>query len=180
MIFCMSLQPFFDRKTSILSKYISKLHDCKKLFIPMHDNCPGHWYLCIIDFKNSHIQILDSLRSRSRDEFRFKSVKIVVEFCQTFFKLYDIGKDVFQFSVDWAPSILTQDNGWDCGVHVIKHMQTFQNGDCIKASNLRNSIKIHREIASDLVLHKGNREKQTILVIVCTNTSTRVMRSLLL
>ncbi|RVX02074.1 hypothetical protein CK203_025485 [Vitis vinifera] len=81
------------------------------LFIPMHDDCPGHWYLCIIDFKHFDIQILDSLRSKSRDEFRFKSVKIMVEFCQTFFKLYDIGKDVFQFSIDWAPSIPTQDNG---------------------------------------------------------------------
>ncbi|KAL6311709.1 hypothetical protein AAG906_025903 [Vitis piasezkii] len=68
----------------------------------MHDDCPGHWYLCVIDFKHFDIQILDSLRSKSRDEFRFKSVKIVVEFCQTFFKLYDIGKDVFQFSIDWA------------------------------------------------------------------------------
>ncbi|RVX03780.1 hypothetical protein CK203_022991 [Vitis vinifera] len=47
-----------------------------------------------------------------------------------------IRKDVFQFSIDWAPSILTQDNGWDCGVHVIKHMQTFKNGDSMKASNL--------------------------------------------
>ena len=110
-----------------------------QLFIPMHDDCPGHWYLCVINFKNFDIQILDSLRSKSRDEFRFKSVKIVVcfllfvflfiwfffsllyllttfkinqvEFCQTFFKLYDIGKDVFQFSIDWAPSIPTQDNG---------------------------------------------------------------------
>ena len=62
---------------------------------------------------------------------------------------------------------------YDYGVHVIKHMQTFQNGDCIKASNLCNYVKIHREIASDLVLHEGNREKQTILAIVCTNTSTR-------
>ncbi|RVW71077.1 hypothetical protein CK203_061499 [Vitis vinifera] len=96
------------------------------LFIPMHDECPGHWYLCVIDFKNSHTQILDSLRSKNRDKFRFQSVKTVVEFCQTFFKLSDIGKDVFQFSIDWAPSIPTQENGWDCGVHVIRHMQRFK------------------------------------------------------
>eukprot|EP00261_Vitis_vinifera_P039230 XP_019080473.1 PREDICTED: uncharacterized protein LOC104881558 [Vitis vinifera] len=107
MILCGSPHPFFDRKTSIVSKYISELDDCEKLFIPMHDECPGHWYLCVIDFKNSHIQILDSLRSKNRDKFRFQSVKTVVEFCQTFFKLYDIGKDVFQFSIDWAPSIPT-------------------------------------------------------------------------
>ncbi|WKA05371.1 hypothetical protein VitviT2T_023341 [Vitis vinifera] len=125
----------------------------------MHDNCPGHWYLCIIDFKNSHIQILDSLRSKRRDKFRFKSVKTVVEFCQTFFKLYDIGKYIFQFSIDWASSIPTQDNGWDCGVRVIKHMQTFKNGNSMTASDLCNSVKIRREIASDLVLHEGNREK---------------------
>ena len=59
-------------------------------------------------------------------------------------------------------------------------MQTFQNGDCMKASNLCNSIKIRWEIASDLDLHEGNREKQTILAIVCTNTSIRAMRRLLL
>ncbi|RVX14624.1 hypothetical protein CK203_011876 [Vitis vinifera] len=35
----------------------------------------------------------------------------IVEFCQTFYKLFDIGKNVFQFSIDWAPSIPTQDNG---------------------------------------------------------------------
>ncbi|KAL6347797.1 hypothetical protein AAG906_026326 [Vitis piasezkii] len=76
----------------------------------MHDDYPVIG-IVVIDFKHFDIQILDSLRSKSRDEFRFKSVKIVVEFCQTFFKLYDIGKDVFQFSIDWAPSIPTQDNG---------------------------------------------------------------------
>ncbi|CBI35086.3 unnamed protein product, partial [Vitis vinifera] len=100
MILCGSPHPFFDRKTSIVSKYISELDDCEQLFIPMHDECPGHWYLCVIDFKNSHTQILDSLRSKNRDKFRFQSVKTVVEFCQTFFKLSDIGKDVFQFSID--------------------------------------------------------------------------------
>ena len=35
-------------------------------------------------------------------------------------------------------------------------------------------------IANDLVLHEGNREKQTILAIVCTNTFIRAMRRLLL
>ncbi|RVW78211.1 hypothetical protein CK203_054732 [Vitis vinifera] len=39
------------------------------------------------------------------------ATSIKVEFCQMFFKLYDIGKDVFQFSIDWAPSIPTQENG---------------------------------------------------------------------
>ena len=65
-------------------------------------------------------------------------------------------------------------------MHVIKHIQTFQNGDCMKASNLCNSVKIRWEIASDLVLHEGNREKQTILAIVYTHTSTRAMKRLLL
>ena len=69
---------------------------------------------------------------------------------------------------------------WDCGVHVIKHMQTFNNGDSMMVSNLCNYVKIHRKIASDLVLHEGNKEKQTILAIVCTNTSIRAIRRLLL
>ena len=69
---------------------------------------------------------------------------------------------------------------WDCRVHVIKHMQRFKNGDSMTVSDLCNYIKIRREIASDLVLHEGNREKQTIVAIVCTKTSTRAMKKLLL
>ena len=48
------------------------------------------------------------------------------------------------------------------------------------ASDLCNYVKIRREIASDLVLHEGNREKQTIVAIVCTKMSTRAMKKLLL
>ena len=50
----------------------------------------------------------------------------------------------------------------------------------MKASNLCNFAKIRSEIASDLVLHEGNREKQTIVAIVCTKMSTRAMKKLLL
>ena len=104
----------------------------------MHDNCPDHWYLCVINVKNYNIQILDSLRSRNRDEFRSNSMKTMicfqtmfffffflilcigtiintlkmnqVEFFQTFFKLVDIRKNVFQLSIDWLPSVPTQGN----------------------------------------------------------------------
>ena len=65
-------------------------------------------------------------------------------------------------------------------MHVIKHMQTFKNGDSMMGSDLCNSVKLCREIASDLVLHEGNREKQTIVAIVCIKTSTRAMKKLLL
>ena len=65
-------------------------------------------------------------------------------------------------------------------MHVIKHMQRFKNGDSMTGSDLCNSIKIRREIASDLVLHEGNKEKQTIVAIVCTKMSTRAMKKLLL
>ena len=65
-------------------------------------------------------------------------------------------------------------------MHVIKHMQTFNNGDSMTVSDLCNSVKLRRELASDLVLQEGNKEKQTILAIVCTKTSTRAMKKLLL
>ena len=45
-------------------------------------------------------------------------------------------------------------------------MQTFENGDPINACNLFNSAQIRWKIVIDLVLHKGNREKQTIFSIV--------------
>ena len=65
-------------------------------------------------------------------------------------------------------------------MHVIKHMQTFKNGDSMMGSDLCNYVKLRREIASDLVLHEGNREKQTIVAIVCIKTSTQAMKKLLL
>ncbi|KAL6339298.1 hypothetical protein AAG906_028016 [Vitis piasezkii] len=150
---------FFDRKTSIVSKYISELDDCEKV------SNYFHWYLCVIDFKHFDIQILDSLRSKSRDEFRFKSVKIVVEFCQTFFKLYDIGKDVFQFSIDWAPSIPTQDNGWDCGVHVIRHMQRFKNGDSMTSSDFFSTLvdRLTNDVQPCELVEDLSQPAQTIL-----------------
>ncbi|KAL6328633.1 hypothetical protein AAG906_003318 [Vitis piasezkii] len=54
-------------KVSPFVHNLRKMGKCQasELFIPMHDNCPDHWYLCVIDFKNSHIQILDSLQSKS-------------------------------------------------------------------------------------------------------------------
>ena len=57
-------------------------------------------------------------------------------------------------------------------MHVIRHMQRFKNGDSMTSFDFCNSVKIRREIACDLVLHEGNREKQTIVAIVCTKTST--------
>ena len=65
-------------------------------------------------------------------------------------------------------------------MHVIEHIHTFKNGDSMMASDLCNFVKIRWEIASDLVLHKGNKEKQTIMAIVCTKMSTRAMKKLLL
>ena len=45
-------------------------------------------------------------------------------------------------------------------------MQTFENGHPINAYNLSNSAQIRWKIVIDLVLHEGNREKQTIFSIV--------------
>ncbi|RVW91074.1 hypothetical protein CK203_039994 [Vitis vinifera] len=84
----------------------------------------------LVDFGHEHGVRGDFACLRPR-----QNLMDVVEFCQTFFKLYDIGKDVFQFSIDWAPSIPTQENGWDCGVHVIRHMQRFKNGDPMTSSD---------------------------------------------
>ncbi|KAL6311758.1 hypothetical protein AAG906_022427 [Vitis piasezkii] len=60
----------------------------------------------LVDFGHEHGVRGDFACLRPR-----QNLMDVVEFCQTFFKLYDIGKDVFQFSIDWAPSIPTQENG---------------------------------------------------------------------
>ncbi|RVW70623.1 hypothetical protein CK203_056486 [Vitis vinifera] len=30
-------------------KHMDEMNDCDKIYIPMHDTCPDHWYLCVIN-----------------------------------------------------------------------------------------------------------------------------------
>ncbi|RVW18571.1 hypothetical protein CK203_107936 [Vitis vinifera] len=43
---------------------MDEMKDYDKIYIPMHDTCSDHWYLCVINLDECIIHILDSLPSR--------------------------------------------------------------------------------------------------------------------
>ncbi|RVW67450.1 hypothetical protein CK203_064177 [Vitis vinifera] len=79
-----------------------------------------------------------SIREDVVDTQSFVLQSLVADY--VFNKALSKGKDVFQFSIDWAPLIPTQENGWDYGVHVIRHMQRFKNGDSMTSSDFFSTL----------------------------------------
>ncbi|KAL6312615.1 hypothetical protein AAG906_006756 [Vitis piasezkii] len=91
------------------------------IYIPMHDTCPDHWYLCVINLHQYNIHILDSLPSIERNDMRTSSVRTMV-LC-TFFNLNGHVKNLSSVPIERPTWVDVQANGWDCGVHVINHMR---------------------------------------------------------
>ncbi|RVW68726.1 hypothetical protein CK203_062732 [Vitis vinifera] len=100
-------------------KHMDEMNDCDKIYIPMHDTCPDHWYLCVINLHQHNIHILDSLPSIERDDMRTSSVRTVVEECAHFFNLNGHLKNLSSVPIERPTWV----DVWDCGVHVINHMQ---------------------------------------------------------
>ncbi|KAL6312503.1 hypothetical protein AAG906_001818 [Vitis piasezkii] len=123
------------------------------IYIPMHDTCPDHWYLCVINLHQHNIHILDSLPSIERDDMRTSSVRTVVEECAHFFNLNGHVKNLSSVPIERPTWVDVQANGWDCGVHVINHM---------RRSNFMDST-IRHKLAIELLLDDENSEKAIIL-----------------
>ncbi|RVW15643.1 hypothetical protein CK203_075304 [Vitis vinifera] len=104
-------------------QHMDEMNDCNKIYIPMHDTCPNHWYLCVINLHQHNIHILDSLPSIERDDMRTSSVRTVVEECANFFNLNGHLKNLSSVPIERPTWVDVQANGWDCGVHVINHMR---------------------------------------------------------
>ncbi|KAL6323557.1 hypothetical protein AAG906_039140 [Vitis piasezkii] len=100
-------------------KHMDEMNDCNKIYIPMHDTCPDHWYLCVINLHQHNIHILDSLPSIERDDMRTSSVRTVVEECAHFFNLNGHLKNLSSVPIERPTWV----DVWDCGVHVINHMR---------------------------------------------------------
>ncbi|KAL6311389.1 hypothetical protein AAG906_025811 [Vitis piasezkii] len=98
-------------------KHMDEMNDCNKIYIPMHDTCPDHWYLCVINLHQHNIHILDSLPSIERNDMRTSSVRTVV-LC-TFFNLNGHVKNLSSVPIERPTWV----DVWDCGVHVINHMR---------------------------------------------------------
>eukprot|EP00261_Vitis_vinifera_P033210 XP_019074453.1 PREDICTED: uncharacterized protein LOC104878970 [Vitis vinifera] len=129
----------------------------------MHDTCPDHWYLCVINLHQHNIHILDSLPSIERDDMRTSSVRTVVEECAHFFNLNGHLKNLSSVPIERPTWVDVQANGWDCGVHVINHMRRSDFMDSSSTPSHWDSTAIRHKLAIELLLDDENSEKAIIL-----------------
>ncbi|WKA01933.1 hypothetical protein VitviT2T_020182 [Vitis vinifera] len=142
------------------SRYFSTLENTSKIFIPLNDF--GHWFLCVINLPQEEVYILDSLPTKRRKKERVDMVtSIISALCLTNLAKYNVQR--FPISrPNWVP---TQDNGWDCGLYVIRFMQMLDTTPPVSKSSLvvDNSDEFRRKLVIDLVLDDNNKVKQYIL-----------------
>ncbi|RVW97014.1 hypothetical protein CK203_032343 [Vitis vinifera] len=142
------------------SRYFSTLENTSKIFIPLNDF--GHWFLCVINLPQEEVYILDSLPTKRRKKERVDMVtSIISALCLTNLAKYNV--QCFPISrPNWVP---TQDNGWDCGLYVIRFMQMLDTTPPVSKSSLvvDNSDEFRRKLVIDLVLDDNNKVKQYIL-----------------
>nr|XP_023898934.1 putative ubiquitin-like-specific protease 1B isoform X1 [Quercus suber]XP_023898935.1 putative ubiquitin-like-specific protease 1B isoform X1 [Quercus suber]XP_023898936.1 putative ubiquitin-like-specific protease 1B isoform X1 [Quercus suber]XP_023898937.1 putative ubiquitin-like-specific protease 1B isoform X1 [Quercus suber]XP_023898938.1 putative ubiquitin-like-specific protease 1B isoform X1 [Quercus suber]XP_023898939.1 putative ubiquitin-like-specific protease 1B isoform X1 [Quercus len=117
---------WFKRTYRDDDKHMSNLMKCEQIFIPMNDD-NSHWYLCVVDFVKRVTYILDSLQSTTSEVIQTKNVKTVVTGLDKLSSFLEKDKyidSIIIFKLKSPVSNPQQNNGYDCGMYVIKHMFT--------------------------------------------------------
>ncbi|KAL6659378.1 hypothetical protein ACP70R_003418 [Stipagrostis hirtigluma subsp. patula] len=139
----------FDGAASVLP-----LHLADMLLFPIcHDN---HWFVFIVDFKNSLFVFLDSYYSEEDDYHIFVRSNLVPSFKNIWDELVSTPIDFEKFDIVY-PKVPKQDNLIDCGVFVIMFLTfwTWYCGLCIDFSQADiDNIRIHT--VSSLVCSEHN------------------------
>lgn len=98
------------------------LIDCDKIFVPVHKEI--HWCLAVINKKEEKFQYLDSLKGKDThvmkvlaryyaDEVKDKSGKVI---------------NVSSWKHEFVEDLPEQENGFDCGVFMIKYADFYSRG----------------------------------------------------
>ncbi|XP_024022610.1 ubiquitin-like-specific protease ESD4 [Morus notabilis] len=98
------------------------LIDCDKIFVPVHKEI--HWCLAVINKKEEKFQYLDSLKGRDTQVMKVLPRYYVDEVKDKSGKVIDISSWKHEF-VDDLPE---QENGFDCGVFMIKYADFYSRG----------------------------------------------------
>ncbi|XP_021802249.1 uncharacterized protein LOC110746345 [Prunus avium] len=120
------------QKICRLARFNGRLKDCMQIYIPMHDEVIGHWYLLICDIFHKKAEIWDSLPDVRHNKKRENDCHITLLYLDSVFhedilSVFGTGWTFSSFSVvsplDANP---IQPNGVDCGIFVIRHMQYYR------------------------------------------------------
>ncbi|KAJ9690638.1 hypothetical protein PVL29_013015 [Vitis rotundifolia] len=107
---------------------------------------------------------------------RISCVRTVVEECTHFFNLNGHEKNLSSFPIKRPTWVHVQDNGWDCGVHVINHMRRFDFMNSSSTPSRWDSTLIRHKLAIELLLDDENSEKAIILDNVHNHTKIKRRR----
>ncbi|KAI9078130.1 hypothetical protein K1719_039898 [Acacia pycnantha] len=149
----------FVHRQKITENYMSDLESCDKIFIPVHYGARrnGHFYLYIIHLKNKEIEIWDSLPNTTEAEKSETTEKLLTAMEKLFEKVA-----FTEFRRKMADDILSQPNGFDCGVFVINYMQQSDNYVKRDSSFQFDSQKEREDLALKLLNNDLNKEKKNL------------------
>ncbi|KAK2647760.1 hypothetical protein Ddye_015249 [Dipteronia dyeriana] len=138
-----------DNNKHIATKKISHLYWYMPtqfaIYIPIN-NLKNHWYLTLVNIKESKVEIWDSLPSRRKnDQSRLKQVQkfmisldnvLATEMKSCFGSSFSFQR----FSLVWPKDVPTQLNFYDSGVFVCMFMNEQSNATSRKFTNTINSV----------------------------------------
>ncbi|XP_074292273.1 ubiquitin-like-specific protease ESD4 [Silene latifolia] len=110
------------KRWTSLRKIGYKLSECDKIFIPIHKEV--HWCLAVINKKDKKFQYLDSLGGRDSQVLRVLAKYYVDEVKDK--TEQDI--DVSSWELEYSEDLPEQQNGFDCGVFMIKYTDFYSRG----------------------------------------------------
>ncbi|KAL6593864.1 hypothetical protein ACP70R_048765 [Stipagrostis hirtigluma subsp. patula] len=99
-----------------------ELIECDKIFVPVHKDI--HWCLAIINMKENTFQYLDSLGGMDHNVPRVLARYIAEEVKDKSNKVIDTSS-WHEELVDYIP---LQQNGWDCGMFMLKYIDFHSRG----------------------------------------------------
>ncbi|XP_027329293.1 ubiquitin-like-specific protease ESD4 [Abrus precatorius] len=95
------------------------LHECDKIFVPIHKEI--HWCLAVINKKDRKFQYLDSLRGMDIQVLKMLARYFVDEVKDKTGEDFDVSSWEREFVED----LPEQQNGYDCGVFMIKYVDFY-------------------------------------------------------
>ncbi|KAH9687490.1 hypothetical protein KPL70_014792 [Citrus sinensis] len=133
----------FVKNHNIRDKYMSELAVCEKIYVPINDGF-AHWYLAVLIVKTQTVENWDSLPSNSSNSHREEIVRAIVNF--------------FSFKILYLDNVSVQPNGTDCGLFVIKFMET----QCDLLSIKHKDIALHSTLSYRIALHLVNGDTNKV------------------
>ncbi|XP_050387055.1 uncharacterized protein LOC126803313 [Argentina anserina] len=110
-----------------MQRFRGRLHECKKVFIPIHDKVEDHWYLAVLNVAEGECEIWDSNIDLSMKKRQEEYAKCTIDlFRQIFAEDFNRSPDLPSvFVFQYPTSCPIQRKKEESGIYVIRNMQHY-------------------------------------------------------